>query len=264
MITYAITDYNRPKESELCLKSIHKHSKFSYQILYISNGGNQDYAIDFYKNGLIDKLILRKRNSGCGLALREAFNDFDLKSDYTALIQCDQFLIRDYTQDELNYHLRLLKSKEYFYIDLAGNQGNGNPSERAHLINKHDYQMIPNTIGGPGPYASEVWTEKSFQDYIKKNDLKFFTCPMLFGDNGKVSIREYPCGGELIQHTDTKAVFITKPISKRIDFPNVKLTDYEWNKILSNTWINGDIPINHKNDSFLYWGQTYTVDNTNV
>jgi hypothetical protein len=264
MLTYVIIDYNRPFESELCLKSIHKYSKFDYKIVYLSNGGEQDYAINFYKNSLIDKLILRKKNSGCGLAMREAFNDFDLESDYIALIQCDQFLIREYSKEELDYHISLLESKRHLYIDLAGNQGNGNPSERAHLINKYEYRKIPNTIGGPGPYANEVWTEKSFQDYIKNNNLSFFTCPLLFADNGKISRREYPCGGELIQYTDEKSVFITKPIKNRVDFPNLHLTDKEWSDIIQNKWINGTVPEMHKKDSFLYWREPYTTKNTNV
>ena len=77
-----ILDYNRPKESELLLASIKKYANFNYKIIYLSNGGEQDYAIDYYNKGLIDKLILRKHNSGCGLGTRELFNDFDIDSDF--------------------------------------------------------------------------------------------------------------------------------------------------------------------------------------
>ena len=261
MITYAILDYNRPKEAELCLKSIHRFSHFPFKILFVSNGGNQDYAINFYKQGLIDKLILRKKNSGCGLGTRECFNDFDLESGIIAYIQSDQFLCRDFNKDELELYLSLLYTNKFFYIDMAGNQGNGRFSERAFLMPKHYYQTIPNTIGGPGPFADSKWTEQSVQEYIERNKFKFFTTKLLFADNGKVSIREYPDGGELIMHTDTKEVFITKPITKRVDFPNIHLTDKEWEEILTNSWAGGTIPIAHRKHSFTYWTEPYTIGN---
>ena len=259
MLTYTVLDYNRPEESELCLKSIRLHSKLDYNIVFLSNGGDQDYAFDFYKKGLIDKLILRKKNSGCGLGTRECFNDFNIETDYCVYVQSDQFMIRDFTHDEASSYKALLFNKQFFYIDLAGNQGNGNPSERALMINKTDYQKIPNSIGGPGPYASHKWTEQSLQEYMKENNLKFLTPSVLFLDNGKNSIREYPCGGKLKMETDTKRVYILSPIAKRIDFPNITLTDYEWSEILEGKWINGTIPINHRNSSFLYWKQPWSV-----
>lgn len=259
MLTYAILDYNRPQESELCLKSIHKFSKFNYNIVYLSNGGNQDYAIDFYKQGLIDKLILRKGNSGCGLGTRECFNDFNLDCRYIAYIQSDQFLYREFSQRELEGYLYLLYTNQFFYIDLAGNQGNGNPSERALIIDKYNYNKIPNSKGGPGPFANEKWTEQSFQEHMKENNLKFHSCPTLFLDNGKESKREYPCGGLLLMYTDTKQVFIVKDIKNRIDFPNIHLTDAEWSNILGNKWINGTVPELHKKDSFKYWERPYNI-----
>ncbi len=264
MITYAILDYNRPKESELCLKSIHKHSKFPFNIVFLSNGGNQDYVMDFYKQGLIDKLILRKENSGCGLGTRECFNDFDLNSKYIAYIQSDQFLCRDFEKSELEGYLYLLYTNQFFYIDMAGNQGNGRFSERAFLMPKSYYQTIPNTIGGPGPLANHKWTEQSVQEYIERNKFKFHSTLLLFADNGKHSIREYPCGGQLLMETDTKKVFIVKDIVKRVDFPNIHLTDYEWELILSNSWINGTIPEQHRQHSFIYWKEPLTINNTNV
>ena len=80
IIDFLILDYNRPVESLLCLKSIKRHAKFDHNIVYLSNGGEQEYVYDYYKQGLIDKLILRKYNSGCGLGTRELFNDFNLNN----------------------------------------------------------------------------------------------------------------------------------------------------------------------------------------
>lgn len=261
MLTYALLDYDRPKESELCLKSIHKYSHFPFNIVYLSNGGNQDYVMDFYKQGLIDKLILRKSNSGCGLGTRECFNDFNLESEFIVYVQTDQFLTRDFNEAELKDYIDLINKYHYFYIDMAGNQGNGRFSERAFMMKKGYYQSIPNTIGGPGPLASEKWTEQSVQEYIERNRFVFYSAKPLFADNGKNSIRQYPCGGQLLVETDTKKVHIIKSITKRVDFPNIKLTDLEWNLILKNEWINGTVPEQQKQDSFLYWKEPFNIDN---
>jgi len=258
-----ILDYNRPKESELCLNSIKKYAKFNHRIVYLSNGGEQDYAINYYKNGLIDKLILRKDNGGCGLGTRELFNDFDLSSDFVFYVQCDQFMIREVTEKEVEYYISKIKDN-ILYIDLASNQGHGRYSERAHFINKHIYNKIPNTIGGPGPYANEKWTEASLQDYMQQNNLIFLsTNPPVFADNGKVSYRQFPCGGETMHFTDTKQLWILKPLKEKYSsWPNIELTDEEWDLVLTNKWINGTIPERLKKHSFKHWENIYNKENT--
>ncbi len=257
MLDFLILDYNRPVESKLCLESIHRHTKFPFNITYLSNGGKQDYPIDFYKQGLIDKLILRKDNSGCGLGTRELFNDFNLDNDWVAYIQSDQYMIRDFEFKEFEEFKQKIIIDWNMYVDLAGNQGHGQYSERAHMMLKSDYRKIPNGIGGPGKYADYKWTEQCVQEYMKQYNLKFFTAPILFADNGKISIREYPCGGILILYTDTKQLFVVKRIEKRVDFPNLKLTDQEWDSILKGEWVNGTVPEQHKEHSFLVWEKPY-------
>lgn len=253
MYNILILDYNRPKESELCLWSIKKHAKFKHKIIYLSNGGEQDYVYSYYKNGLVDKLIFRKENSGCGLGTRELFNNFDLDSEFVFYVQCDQFMIRDLNENEVEFYKNNIKDN-ILYVDLAGNQGQGKYSERAHFINKNTYNLIPNSIGGPGPFADRKWTEESVQDYMKENNLTFLSInPMIFADNGKYSIREYPCGGQLLMYTDTKQVFILKPIKKRIDFINISLNNEEWEQILNNKWVDGTIPLGHRNNTFHVW-----------
>lgn len=256
---FLVLDYNRPKESELCLKSIKKFVKFDHSVVYLSNGGEQDYVLDYYKNGLIDKLILRKDNSGCGLGTRELFNDFDLNSNFVFYVQCDQFMIRDLKLEEVKGYISNIKDN-ILYIDLASNQGHGQYSERAHFINKNTYNKIPNTIGGPGPYANEKWTEKSLQDYMKNNNLTFLSInPPVFADNGKVSYRQFPCGGETMHFTDTKQLWILKPLKQKYaNWPNIELTDKEWELVLTNKWINGTIPERLKIHSFNCWKETYT------
>ena len=255
---FLILDYNRPIETELCLNSIKKFAKFNYNIIYLSNGGDQKYVHKYYDQGLIDKLILRKNNSGCGLGTRELFNDFDIDSDYVFYIQCDQFMIRELKLSEIELYISKMIGKT-LYVDLAGNQGNGKYSERAHFINKNVYNKIPNSIGGPGPFANQKWTEKSLQDYMLENDLKFLTIdPPVFGNNGKISYRQFPCGGETMHFTDTKQLWIIKPLKDRYDgWPNFDLTNEEWEKILSNTWENGSIPKNHVKDTFTFWQKPY-------
>lgn len=259
---FLILDYNRPKESELCLHSIKKHAKFNHNIIYLSNGGNQDYILDYYKNGLIDKLILRKDNSGCGLGTRELFNDFDIDSEFVFYVQCDQFMVRDLTPEEINNYITNMKNN-ILYVDLAGNQGHGKYSERAHFINKNSYNKIPNTRGGPGPYANEKWTEETMQDYMKENNLTFLSVnPLVFKDNGKVSYRQFPCGGETMHFTDTKQLWILKPLKEKYSsWPNIELTEKEWELVLTNNWINGTIPERLKQHSFNHWQETYTLNN---
>jgi hypothetical protein len=256
MVNFLVLDYNRPTESALCLTSIRNHVKFDYKIIYLSNGGQQDYPIKYYARGLVDKLILRKDNSGCGLGTRELFNDFDLNCDLVCYVQCDQFMIRDFVIKELNYYKDILNSKEncVSHIDLAGNQGHGIYSERAHLMLKSFYNKIPNGIAGPGPFSGDgKWTEQYVQEYLKEKNYQFVLAPLMFADNGKVSIREYKCGGKLCLYTDTKELFILSPLKERDDQPNLLLTDEEWLKILNGEWVNGTIPEKYKDCSFKVW-----------
>jgi hypothetical protein len=190
MLSFLVLNYNRPKETELCLKSIKQFTKFNHEVVLLNNGGEDHAAIfSFFNQGLIDKLILRKKNSGCGLGTRELFNDFNLDNNYVVYVQCDQFMVRDFTIEELNsYKEALEQNKIAGHVDLAGNQGNGRYSERAHLTSKKFYNSIPNSKGGPGPFANELWTEEAVQNFYKENNLKFFVTKLLFADNGKISI----------------------------------------------------------------------------
>ena len=170
MLSFLVLNYNRPKETELCLKSIKQFTKFNHEVVLLNNGGEDHAAIfSFFNQGLIDKLVLRKKNSGCGLGTRELFNDFNLDNNYVVYVQCDQFMVRDFTIEEFNsYKQALDQNKSAAHVDLSGNQGNGRYSERAHLTSKKFYNSIPNSKGGPGPYANELWTEESIQNLQEK------------------------------------------------------------------------------------------------
>lgn len=258
-VSIVILDFNREKECSILLDSIEKFAKFRHEIVYVSNGGNHSYILDHFNNGRIDKLVLNKDNNGCGLGTRQGFQSS--MCSYILYVQVDQFLFRTLEQDLIDkIILALEKRSDILYCDLAGNQGHGNFSERALLINRKKYLSIPGleeTIGGPGPWANYRWTENLVQEYVGSNNLKFFTGPNFhfFADNGKWSYRSYPCGGETIHSTDEKVLRIIKPLKARYnDFPNLKLTDSEWEEVLSGKWPEeGKIPEADKHHSFKVW-----------
>lgn len=262
-ISVGILDFNRPKEAELLLHSLKKNLKCPAEIVYISNGGEQDYVIDFYKNGMIDKLVLNSKNHGCGIGMRQIFES--CSNDWVICVQVDQWLAHEITEMTAQSMVTILETNDkLFHFDLSGNQGHGAYSERAHLVNRKKYlaiEGIDKIVGGPGPYADQQWTENYVQEHMFKNGLTFAVAqPTFFADNGKVSIRDYPCGGRLALNTDDKKLFILKPLSKRTDFPNLLLTDAEWEKILKNEWVNGDIPEQYKDSSFTAWNEPYGVN----
>jgi hypothetical protein len=263
-LTVALLDYDRPKEAERCLRSIHQFICVEYppQILYLSNGGNQDHARRWYDEGLIDTLVLNRENHGCGIATKQAFQA--ALTDWVMYVQVDQYAVRPFTVDDLYDVFNTLDqhADTLLYADLAGNQGHGTFSERALLMRRRDYLDIPGmdeVIGGPGPYAQHKWTERHVQDYMKERNLGFLTMnPFLFADNGKWSQREYGVeyGGAITVHaTDTKVLKVLKPFSKRADgFPNLHLSDEEWAEMLAGKWpVEGKIPEADKAHSFVVW-----------
>ena len=70
LVSIGILDFNRPKESEILLMTLKQNAQFEHNIVYISNGGEQDYVKKFYDDGLINTLILNKKNLGCGIGTR--------------------------------------------------------------------------------------------------------------------------------------------------------------------------------------------------
>ena len=256
-LSILILDYLREKEANLLIQSLQYNLKFKTKIIYLSNSPNCDYAKKFLDEGRIDQLIINKENLGCGIATRQLFHS--CISDWALYCQVDQWLEREFTQDMFDHITQYADRNAHFYCDLAGDQGHGQFSERAFLIRTKKYLSIPGIdtiIGSPGPFANYKWGEKHVQDFMKDNYLKFCKMtPKLFMDNGKVSRRTYPCGGETLHYTDEKRLFIIKSLKQRYDdFPNLKLTDLEWDMVLNgNVPKEGFIPENDKKDSFIYW-----------
>jgi hypothetical protein len=259
-LTVALLDYNRPRESERCLRSIHQHftlPRDQWQLLYLSNGGDQGSAKWWYEQGLIDTLLLNQRNWGCGIAMKQMAQA--ALTEWVMMVQTDQYAVREWCAEEMDHAIDCLeRAPEMLYLDLAGNQGRGNASERAHLINRRRYLDIPGmdeVIGGPGPFAQSKWTERHVQDHCGAS---FLTGQPLFADNGAWSERDYgpAYGNAKTRHrTDTKCLYILSPFSRRADgFPNLNLTDEEWRTVLAGEWpVEGKIPERDKPHSFVAW-----------
>lgn len=262
LVSIVILDFNRPKEAELLLNSIKSNCQFEHELVYVSNGGEQDYVKYFYDKGLIDILVLCKKNGGTGLGTKQGFKTANGK--FVIYLQVDQWVEYSLNQSNIDNIIKYLEENPtILYADLAGDQGHGNFSERGLIINRERYLSIPDLkygIGGPGPLADHLWSEEAVQNYMKREKLTFLKVGQLIRDNGKFSIRDYPCGGQIAVETDTKKLYILKPIKERIDFPNLKLTDIEWQMVLSGKWINGTIPEQQIKDSFLAWQRPITIE----
>ncbi len=262
LVSIVILDFNRPTEAGLLLESLRRRAKFSHEIVYLSNGGNQMYVKSLYDTGLIDVLVLNRQNVGCGLGTKQGFKA--ASGRFVLYVQVDQWLRFDIEQGFIDNMVKALDANpKMLYFDLAGNQGHGQFSERALFIERERYLAIPDLsdgYGGPGPYADALWSEEAVQNYMRREDLTFGSVGALFGDNGKMSVRDYPCGGQILLTTDTKQLSILKPVAQRIDFPNLKLTDVEWAAILAGEWVNGTVPEGHKSDSFVAWQKVAGVE----
>lgn len=255
----------RPEESKICLESLRKHSKLSYQIIYLSNGGSQDYVLDFYRQGLIDKLILNKENNGLGYGTTDLFRFCD--TEWAIYVQTDQYLRRTFAEDEFEFLLSQYMYKDVYSpgginnkrevksISLAGDTCQGKYSERAHLINVKFYNEIkdkPN--GGAGPYHDKPWNEGHIQDYYNKMNYCHFIYEMpLFVDNGCYATRQNPDGSIWTHRTDTKQCrLIQGPVKERYIYPQFNLI--EWDKVLQDqSWPDWKIPAKEINHSFVYF-----------
>jgi len=253
-ISFLIVDFNRPQESQLLLESIQRHVKFNnYEVIFYSNGGTQDYVIDFYRKGLIDRLILNKKNDGIGLA-QPRLIEF-CQTDYFINAQCDRYIARDFTLEELNAMKEEFQSnKNLGAIDFTFNNIF---SENAYMMATNFACQVPDHKGGgPGPfYSLGEGSETSTYNWIIKNNLQTKTWPyLLFRDSGMYAIQELPCGGILKKRTDSQQLtIIKKPTKKYENVPGLRISDQEWNQILNGTFINGTILEDHKKDSFAFF-----------
>jgi hypothetical protein len=203
----------------------------------------------------MDTFITTTKPRGCGIATRQLFQA--CMTPYILYCQVDQYLTRPFTESVFANCLRALEDPTTFYVDLAGNQGQGRPSERALLMRRKDYLAIPgidNVIGGPGKYSDHRWTEQHLQEHMTANGLRFATAnPVFFADNGGESKRTNPDGSEWMHYTDTKQLWLLKgPVKERFVYP--KFSDAEWASVLeTQQWEAGKIPEQEVATSFHVW-----------
>lgn len=194
-VSFLVLDFNKPQETLNLLSSIRSGVQFKdYEIVLLSNGGQQDYAYYFYKQGLVDRLFLYKDNLGCGIATHDLFNA--AKAPYSIYVQNDHVLSREFTEEELQKMIQDLNT-EYDLIDLSGGAGhNDKYSERAHIIKTDLYKSLPiKGFGGPGPYENWLWSEAGASySFWNFNHKICHNWPMLFGNTGYRTVREVKKG----------------------------------------------------------------------
>jgi hypothetical protein len=254
-VSYLFLDYNKPRESEVALKSIKENSHFDYQIIYLSNGGVQDYVWDFYKKGLIDRVIFQK-NNGLGYGTEDLYRFCE--TEYAIYWQNDQILGRKVSQEEIDLIIQYLKAHENLIgaIGLAGPVAGETFSERANFFKTNFYNSIPKTHGGCGPFNHLKYNEQAVQEYFVQKNLKFVIHQNPWAiDNGVTTIRQLPCGGEVEMRTDTKQVWWRKLPKENYMFPD--MTDEEWRISISGDWPDGKTPQRYIDQGLVFncWGK---------
>lgn len=266
-ITIAVLDYNRPEEARKALISLRENAKFAHHILYLDNGSDEisrsslnprdykyRYSAEFLNEDLIDELIVNRKNNGCGAGMEQLYHASRTK--YVLLHQVDQFLQYKMEQNFVDNLICALEGREYHCIDLAGNQGCGKFSDRAHLMSRELYLSIPKSVngefGGPGPFNHLKYTEEFVGDYFVEHNLKIAHLFTPFVDNGKFSVREIG-DGKYKHRCDSKELWILKkPTYRTKEYP--PFSNEEWQIALGQQgWPDGKIPEKWIPHSFKYW-----------
>ena len=255
-VSILVLDYNKPEESRLCLESVQKHCKFEKEVVFYSNGGEQDYAIDFYKEGLIDKLVLSKKNWGLGCGTTDLLQL--CRTEYFIYLQNDQYFYRPLDQDCIDIFISNLKLKPTWgCISLAGYPcGDGVYSDRCHFANTNTFRAFdkwedgyPDKGVGPFWDGDEGYNENFIQRAFKNWNLVSVASEPFVQDNGKISIRENKSGSRFRHSTDEKRLWIEVAPKEKEPWPDV--SDEDWELILSGRFENGSIPSSWKKDSFI-------------
>lgn len=250
-VSLLVLDFEKKFESRLLLDSIKKGCQFDYELIYLSNGGRQDYVFDYYKEGLIDILITKKKGDGGGYGQTDLFRY--CRTKYAYFIQNDNVLINTITEETNNKFIELLENG-YHCIDLNGDQsGRGVWTDRPHFINVDFFNSLgPFPNFGPG-LDNGKWNEQHLQEKFIENNYKIAHIkPLFFADNGKWSVRE--AGDGVFKHrTDTKQMYVVKKPTYMTDVYPPFDKELEWPKVLAGKWVDGDIPVAWKKHSFKFW-----------
>lgn len=263
LVSFLVLDYEREASARACLESIKRHTKFRHKVIYCHNG-EAHYPLQFLNEGLIDQLLMPRRNEGLGLGTRLLAGA--CFSPYAIFWQCDQVMGRDFTEAELGqltgllgqtYRAQGINHQLIKSISLAGPVcGDNTYSERAHIIETKDYKRwedwLPLSPGGAGPFHHLLWREGQLQKHYRDNDYWHFTgWPPLAIDNGRDARRTNPDGSEWLHLPDTKQLWLLKgPVRERYVYP--KFSDAEWERVLATQmWEPGAIPEQEQKDSFV-------------
>ena len=248
--SYLILDFNRPEEGKILLESLKIFAQHEKEVIYLVNGGESDYAYNFYKEGLIDTLIIKKYGDGGGFGQTDLFRY--CKTKFAFFVQVDQKLIRPITEYDINSFIESLNFG-YKCIDLNGDQSRRDVwTDRVHFINVEFFNSLgPFPNFGPG-LDNGLWNEKYLQDkFIENGYLISHQYPLYFQDMGVWSVRQ--AGDAIYKHrTDLKSLFvIKKPTFKTEVYP--PLNSLEWEIMLKGEWIDGTIPEKWREYSFRCW-----------
>lgn len=252
-LTVCVLDFKKSIETRQCLESIKTNLLVPHKTVLLDNGGGGEYGWQYYKEGLCDVFISKRDGQGGGVGQTDLFRWSDTK--YTMFIQNDQVL-----QEQINesvYGWMLNKFNEGFKcVDLAGDQGHGIWSDRAHLIETAFFNSCgPHPRGGTGPLHAEPWLEKYMQEVFKRPENRIFHIqnPIFFRDCGIWTIRQQPDGSICRMRTDTKALWWESAPKEKYVFP--QMSESEWEKSIRGEWVNGDIPKSYLKHSFNCWGE---------
>ena len=254
-LSIVILDFNRKWEVENVINSIHKHVKFNYEIVLNCNGGDTSYGIEWFKSGLIDRLVLHKNGRGAGYGCLDAINN--ASNEFFFYNEGDQIFIRDFSLDELNYYKNLLKTEPNIkFINPVGSATQGEFTQRAFLGNTNVYKELSQSFefGGPGSNrAGKKTVEQSVQEYLKANDFNAPIFDPLVFDYGCFSVNENSDGSVWLHKTSDKKLWLIKgPVKEKFVYP--AFTEEEWAEVLNKqVWPDGKIPSNEVKHSFKYW-----------
>lgn len=249
MTEFLLLDFQRPKETELCVNSIRKHAKINHKIRLLHNGPAEEYHGDLLQSGAIDYLHCNDANLGCGMGIMQLF--LYCKTPFCFFVQVDQILNQNITPELIGKFKIEINKGGVSYIDVAGNQGHGKFSERAAFIPVDWYNSIPKVPAGPGPFSHLKWTEECVQEHMEQNKQRFKSV-FLFTDIGKYSIRSNPDGSVWKHRTDNKNIQCLKKPSEKYVFP--PFSDEQWERALKGNWpTEGEVPKEWEKHVFEFW-----------
>lgn len=254
-LTVAVLGFLGESTARACLSSIRARVHVPYTLVYLDNGGAQDWVWELYREGLCDHLISKRDGGGGGVGQTDLFRW--ASTPYTLFVQQDHLMAHPLTRETFAHFAHLLDGG-YHCIDLNGAQGGLNHwTDRAHLIKTALFNgLAPFPNGGPGAKHHLRWNENYLQEVFETRRWQIaHISPTMFRDAGVWTVRRHPDGSLLHMRTDTKALWWEALPTEPYVFP--QLTEAEWASSIAGTWVGGTIPEHYfatPGASFSCWG----------